>query len=119
MQTATSTTTATQRTKTLVTNLNGKLTSQFFCHIDIAGSVGIPESQLDRLVYTFTTLDGSHPPIRCRLIDSCRQPLNEISEAFTMLSHGLHREDFIKRVLTEVKNSSYTMPMVTYFYEKM
>lgn len=106
------------REKTIPQNLNGKLACSCFCHIDVAGP-GIPESLLPEIMFVFKTKDNSHPPVKAHIIDSCRQPLQEISESFTLLSHGLTRTEFIQKMLTNVKDSNMSTPMVTYFYKKI
>lgn len=100
------------------TNLNGKLNCHYFCHIQIAGKTGITESVADNTVIKFITDDQSHLPVYARIIDSVRQPLGEISNVFTWLSHNMGKEDFIIKVLKEVKNTSNHTEMVIYFYQK-
>lgn len=106
------------REKTIPENLNGKLACPYFCHIDMAGP-GIPESMLPEIIFIFKTKDESHPPVKAHIIDSCRQPLQDISETFTLLSHGLTRTEFIQKMLTNVKDSNMSTQMVTYFYKKV
>lgn len=105
--------------KVISTNLNNKLSCPFFIHIDKAGVNGIPESFLEKIKYVVKTKDGSHAPVTAKIINSIRQPLEDISEALTLLSHGMKREEFIVKVLTEVPGTNNQTEMVTYFYQQV
>lgn len=101
----------------LKTNLNGKLDCDRFCHIQLARENGISETNADNTIFVFTTSDGSHLPVHAKIYDSCRQVLYDISSMFTWLSHNMDKDDFVLKVLREVKNTSLNTEMVTYFYQ--
>jgi len=102
----------------LKTNLNNKLNNPRFCHIQIAGLNGIPESVAENTIFKFTTDDSSHLPVYAKLIDSVRQPLSELSSVFTWMSHNMDQQEFINKVLKEVPGTTRETEMVIYFYKK-
>ena len=103
------------RVVTLKTNLNRKLGSPRFCHIQI-GLHRIPESVAESTIVKFVTEDKSYGPVNTRLVDSVRQPLGELSSVFTWLSHNMDKDDFIIKVLTEVPGTTLNTEMAVYFY---
>lgn len=113
----TTTTTQTREIK-LKTNLNGKLAAEWFIHIQLSGTNGIPESVAESTIFKFTTQDNTHPPVYAKLKDSIHQPLYELSEYLIQLSHNMEKKEFVEKVLAEVKGTNLNTEMTVYFYKK-
>ena len=101
------------------TNNNQKLSCHYFCHIQIAGTNGIPESVAEKTTFRISTEDKSHPPVDAEIIDSVTCALGVIPAAFTWLSHAMDKREFINKVLKDVPGATIQTEMKIYFYKKM
>lgn len=100
----------------LATNYNKKLGNTIFTHIDRAPKDGIPEKAFP-MPFEIITADCSHPPIEYELISITRGTLQELySDAFTMPSHGMGREEFREWYLKTHPGFGLFTPMAIYFY---
>ena len=101
------------------TNYNHKLDCPYFLHIDLAPAPGsVPESLVEKTTIVIATMDGSHPPVRTKLIDLARFPLKNLSENFVLLSHGVTKNDFLN-LLKEKKVVNDETEMAVYYYKKL
>lgn len=103
--------------KTFDTNYNGKLACQKFLHIDKAPAQGIPESKLAALEVEISTADGSHPPVKAKVVDIARVPLYLLSNILTWQSHGIVAAELISQ--QEKLGMEATQPMAVYLYQKL
>lgn len=103
----------------LQTNYNGKLGCNRFVHLDLAPATPVPESVVEDTVIIFETKDNSHPPVKTKMIDMARMPLNELRAVFPHLSHGMDISDFVQHLLSIRPETSLTAELGAYFYEKI
>jgi len=106
------------RTFRIKTNFNNKLACQRFLHIDEAPTNGIPQSVLDKTIYEGITEDNSHPPVKVKLYDLCRLPLEHVSQTMTWQSHGMTVIEYIDFLLAQGKAITGDTAMAVYFFTK-
>lgn len=103
---------------TFRTNYNTKLDCKCFTHVDTAPPGGIPESQLDEMIFEIRTADNSHPPVKTKLVNLLRLPLWKVSDAITYPSHGMNSTDF-QEMMVVSNNADFDKAMAVYFYERI
>ncbi len=108
----------TQKTIYLQTNYNNKLACDYFIHIDLEPKTGIPESVLENTVFEIRTKDNSHPPVKFKLVDLTRCPLENLTSNVTYQSHGLDWFDFIKWFMEKNSLMDYRARVAIYQYRK-
>lgn len=101
------------------TNHNHKLDCDRFIHIQPTPRQGIPESLAEKTIFKITTADKSHAPVHARIINSTRQSLMDLHEIFTLLSHGMEKNEFIDMVLHEMPGASAEIEMTVYYYAQV
>lgn len=86
------------KTVNFKTNYNKKLDCPFFLHIDTAPPEPVPESALESTIVFVVTIDASHPPVKTKVINLVRLPLKNVNENLVRMSHGISKEEFVKRM---------------------
>lgn len=108
-----------QKTITIPTNYNGKLACDAFLHIAEAPADLIPESVLQNTDVMVQTADGSHPPVRARLVDLSRTPMYQLSSLVTYASHGMGLHEYQQWVVEQNPRLSIVSKMCVYIYQKI
>src|SRR5688500_4171608 len=101
------------------TNHNNKLASNCFLHIDHAPAGGVAETLMEKTEIEISTDDKTHPPVRVKLVDLCRQPLYQLSNISTFQSHGLDANAFQERFLSLHPYATIITPIAIYYYKKL
>lgn len=100
------------------TNLNNKLDCEAFVHIDNAPQTGIPEKIIEETVIEIRTRDGSHLPVRAKLVDMCRITLKEVRDAFSYPSHAISGFEYYQWYHDQNQEADGDTKLAVYFYKK-
>ena len=104
---------------TFLTDFNHKMACDFFLHIDLAPRSPLPESDVLKAVIEITAADGSHAPIRVKMIDLCRLELGGIFNLATYASHGMDYYDFYAFFKSKYPQADATTAVAIYSYQKI
>jgi len=104
---------------TFLTDFNHKMSCDFFLHIDLAPRSPLPESDVLKAVIEITAADGSHAPIRVKMIDLCRLELGALFNIITYASHGMDVYDFYDFFKNKNPKADATTPLAIYSYQKI
>lgn len=107
-----------QKTIYYRTNYNNKMSCHAHLHIDMAPREPLHQNQLDETIIEIRTSDNSHPPIKTKLNDLLRLPLNQLADIHTLPSHGMNAMEFVSKTLTENPKLNWDSPMAIYYYVK-
>jgi hypothetical protein len=107
-----------QKIINLKTNYNNKLHCNCFPHIDLAPAAGVRESLIENTVFEIRTVDGSHPPVKTKLVTLIRIPLWKISDALSYPSHGIDSVSFQEKMVAE-NSFTHDKEMAVYFYQRL
>lgn len=102
---------------TIPTNYNNKMGCDCFPHIDIAPRQPVPESRLHSTTIELRTADNSHPPVKVRVMDICRMPLNKVPLYAAWLSHGM--DDQQLRATFFAAGYPPQTEIAIYYYQKL
>jgi hypothetical protein len=108
----------TKKVLTLLTNYNNKLDCNCFLHLDDAPPFRIRESELENTEYEIRTADGSHQPIKAKLVNMARVQLWKVCDVLTFQSHGIDSITYQQNMIIE-KSASPDKEMAVYFYQKI